>query len=223
MKPLYTQLEFNNSSSTTKLPLECESCGEVYYKLKKEIKYAQKKNLNIKYCSKKCFGLITNKSKIFSCANCGSEVKRTNAEIKKNKNHFCSLNCAGFYNSKHRTKGATRSKLEKWLEEQLIKLHPKLAIYYNNTSAIEAELDIYIPSLKLAFELNGLFHYEPIFGVNKLQRIQNNDQNKFKKCIENKIDLCVIDTSGQKYFKESTSKKYLDIINNIIKERLLTS
>ena len=35
-------------------------------------------------------------------------------------------------------------------------------------------------------------------------------------CYKRQIDLCIIDTSSQKYFKERTSKKFLDIITNII-------
>jgi len=69
--------------------------------------------------------------------------------------------------------------------------------------------------------LNGIFHYEPIFGINKLNQTQINDQNKFKSCIENKIDLCIIDTSFQQKFKINTSKKFLDIIANIINQRTL--
>jgi len=84
-------------------------------------------------------------------------------------------------------------------------------------------LDIYIPSLNVAIELNGIFHYEPIYGVDKLGKIQDNDISKSKACIDNQIDLCTIDTSGQKYFKPKTSQKYLDIITNIIKERSSTS
>jgi len=82
-------------------------------------------------------------------------------------------------------------------------------------------LDIYIPSLNLAFELNGIFHYEPIFGVDKLEKINKNDISKSKTCFNMKIDLCIIDTSYQKYIKPKTSQKYLDIITNIINERLL--
>jgi hypothetical protein len=69
--------------------------------------------------------------------------------------------------------------------------------------------------------LNGIFHYEPIYGVNKLDKIQSNDISKSKACFDAKIDLCIIDTSTQSYFKESTSQKYLNIIINIINERLL--
>jgi len=103
-----------------------------------------------------------------------------------------------------------------YLEKQLTILYPTINILYNDNSAIGSELDIYIPSLNIAFELNGIFHYEPIFGIDKLKKIQYNDSNKFMKCHENSINLCIIDTSYQKQFKESTSQKYLDIITTII-------
>ena len=68
----------------------------------------------------------------------------------------------------------------------------------------------------MAFELNGIFHYEPIFGESKLEQIQNNDSRKFQACLENGIELCIIDASSLTYFKEKSAKKYLDIITNII-------
>lgn len=106
------------------------------------------------------------------------------------------------------------------MQEQLTHLYPKLDVRYNETSAIKAELDIYIPSLKIAFELNGIFHYEPIFGPDKLQQTRNKDQYKLHACTEAKIDLCVIDTSNHRYFKEKHCKPYLDIITTIIDERM---
>jgi hypothetical protein len=127
-----------------------------------------------------------------------------------------SRSCAGTYNNAHKTHGYNRSKLELWLEKQLPILYPKIKFIFNERLTLGAELDIYIPELKLAFELNGIFHYEPIFGSNKLNEIQNRDQLKFKLCLENKIGLCVIDTSTQKYFKEESSRKYLKIITDII-------
>lgn len=57
---------------------------------------------------------------------------------------------------------------------------------------------------------------KPIYGDKKLNKIQNNDNNKFQLCQENKISLCVIDTSSQKHFTENSSKKFLQIIKNII-------
>lgn len=147
--------------------------------------------------------------------------------LKKNskitKNNFCSSSCAAKYNNTHKTTGTRRSKLEKWIEEQLTIFHPNLEIHYNKTNAINGELDIYIPSLKLAFELNGIFHYEPIYSKEKLSSTQNNDKRKFQACLEQEIELCIIDTSSQGYFKITTSQKFLDIIINTIKEKLADS
>lgn len=154
------------------------------------------------------------------CANCSMPFTKKLSQIKRCINQFCSCSCSVSYNNLHKTKGTRRSKLEVWLEKELTLLFPDLPILYSNKTIINSELDIYIPSLNLAFELNGIFHYEPIFGENKLNQIQNNDGRKFQACLEHNIELCIIDTSSQKYFKEKTSKKFLDIILQIISNKL---
>lgn len=81
-------------------------------------------------------------------------------------------------------------------------------------------MDIFIPVLKLAFELNGIYHYEPIHGPTKLSQIQNNDQRKFQACLERGIELCIIDSSSLSYFKESNALPYLKIIQKIIDQKI---
>lgn len=224
MKPKYTELKWNESKSIDKLPLECYSCHNTFFLEKRFILHKQKtKKDPCRFCSNKCRGTFNSKNKLVECKNCNVTFEKNNYELNKTKNHFCSKSCSATYNNKNKTHGNRRSKLEIWLEEQLTTHYPNLKIDYNKKDAIESELDIYIPSLKLAFELNGIFHYEPIYGDEKLNRIQENDNNKFEKCIKHNISLCVIDVSQQKYVKPKTSKKYFDIINNIVKERLLTS
>ena len=223
MKPIYTEEDFKKAKPKDKLACQCYECNEIFYTTKHTIQRAlnpNNKTLN-KFCSQKCSHLEKYRKLTFNCTECNKVFIRSKSESNKSKNHFCSKSCAAFFNNAHKTKGTRRSKLEVWLEEQLNQLYPDLKIDYNKTNAINAELDIYIPSLNLAFELNGPFHYEPIYGINKLNQIQKNDISKSKACHDAKIDLCIIDTSPQKYVKPSTSKKYLDIINNIIKERLL--
>lgn len=83
------------------------------------------------------------------------------------------------------------------------------------------ELDIFMPSLRLAFELNGLFHYQPIFGAEKLSKIQKRDRNKTIACHAKQVDLCVIDVSGQSRFTEHSSQKYLSVIDKVIMGRLV--
>ncbi len=223
MKPLYTQEEFEKSKSMGKLPCECYQCKKPFYKIKKEIKsFLNGTSLStINFCSMKCKGISSKRTKKIKCYNCNNEFERNLYRIKQYSKNFCSHSCCASYTNKHKTNGNTRSKLELWIEQQLTILYPNLEILYNNKNTIGSELDIYIPSLNIAFELNGIFHYEPIFGIERLESAQRNDISKSKACFDNKIDLCVIDTTGQKYFKEATSKKYLDIIINIINQRTL--
>jgi hypothetical protein len=225
MKPLYTNEEFNDAKSMDKLPCECYQCNKTFYKLKKEISSFNNQNPlpKIKFCSIKCMNDSRINKTLVNCTNCNFEFEKLPSQIKKSVNHFCSKSCSASYNNKNKTTGNRRSKLEVWLEEQLSQLYLDLPMDFNKKSAIGSELDIYIPSLNLAFELNGIFHYEPIYGINKLDQIQLNDKSKSLACHKAKIDLCIIDTSGQINFKSSTSQKYLDIIINIINERLLTS
>lgn len=167
---------------------------------------------------------IVNKNIKTSCKQCNKEISVAPSNLKhkkrKSQNTFCSKSCAATYNNTHKTHGTRRSKLEKYLEEELTKLYPKLEIHFNRKDAINSELDIYIPSLSLAFELNGIFHYEPIYGKDKLASIQNNDKRKFAACNDASISLCVIDTSSLNYFKPKKAEKYLNIIIKIINENL---
>jgi hypothetical protein len=138
----------------------------------------------------------------------------------KSGNRFCSRSCAATYNNLHKTTGTRRSKLEVWLEEQLRKLYPDLKILFNAKEAINAELDIHFPDLNLAFELNGIYHYEPIHGPKKLASIQTNDHRRFSACAEKGIALCIIDVSTMTYFKPTKGQYYLNIITNIINNKL---
>lgn len=218
MIPLYTEEEFKLAKSNDLLPCKCFYCHKIFYQNKHEIQAALNPNHNKKgkYCSKECQNLSQITKMTINCTNCNKEFKIYLSQVKKSKNHFCSLSCAGTYNNTHKTKGNRRSKLEKYIENELIILYPNLEFHFNRKDAINSELDIYIPSLKLAFELNGVFHYEPIHGQNRLNQIQNNDNRKFQACIEQDIELCIIDTSRQIYFKKQSSEKYLNIIKNIV-------
>ena len=208
--------------------LNCCYCNKLFLPKNKGVYDSIKSKFkinNIKYyCSEECCLAGRNRVKVMpvTCTNCGKTfIPSKNSDKRcKSKNRFCCHSCAASYNNKHKTTGNRRSKLEKWLEEKLSTLYPNLEIKYCDKTAINSELDIYIPSFKLAFELNGIYHYEPIHGQNKLEQIQRNDANKFQLCQENNISLCVIDTSQHKYVTEKSSKKYLDIIVKIIDNNL---
>lgn len=205
--------------------LDCDECKTIFKVSSKKSKTAKhlRKSGKKFYCCKECRYASQNwiLPKKVTCKYCSKEFSKRMCDIRKSPTHFCSSSCAATYNNTNKTHGYRRSKLEIWLEEQLPALFPKLDFHFNRKDAVNSELDIYIPSLNLAFELNGIFHYEPIFGSAQLNKIQNNDNRKFQACLEKKIELCIIDSSKLSYFKPANAQKYLDIIVEIIKNKVV--
>lgn len=220
MKMLIDLDELKHKKCREKIPLECLVCGVRHYRTKNlvlRVLNGNLKNTNKgSFCSKLCNNKHKEKSIKLNCKCCGKEIEKYPYEIKTHKNNFCGSSCSATFNNTNKSFGIRRSKLEIYIEECLNILYPKLEIHYNRKDAINSELDIYVPLLKLAFELNGIFHYEPIFGSEKLSKIQNNDNRKFQVCLEKQIELCIIDASQLKQFKKQTAKKYLDIVCSII-------
>jgi len=224
MLPLYTDEEFEKAISRDKLPLKCKYCEKIFYKSKHYIQTAdiESRRENYDFCGNLCRAKYQFKGHRvdFNCEQCGKPASKTLSDYKKTKHHFCSQSCSATYHNQRKQTGIRRSKFEVWVEEQLVSLYPNLEFHFNRKDTILSELDIYIPELKLAFEINGIFHYEPIFGQDKLNRIQKNEKGKFAACIENGISLCIIDISTLKYFKVSRGQKFLDIITTIIDQTL---
>jgi hypothetical protein len=214
------------------ITLVCSGCDNTLHRTRKKLTdrmakvrntSSPRKNL-LQFCSLSCSSEYKNKVRGYgttevACAWCGSVIKKELSDL-KSKNLFCNQSCSGSYNNTHRKFGVRRSKLEEWLEVSLTKMYPLMEIDFNRKDAINSELDIYFPSLKLAVELNGIFHYEPIYGEDKLMSIQNNDNRKFQACLENEIELCIIDVSQMKYFKEEKAQWVLNIISKIVDDKV---
>ena len=221
---MFSHEEFLRAKNSTLLNLKCQVCCQHFSISKKRIvgTMSKCKRGSADYCSVSC--RISGKKNMvtLSCKSCDKKFERQQGEVNKTTNgmYFCTQSCAASYINKHKTHGTRRSKLEKWLETQLTVLYPELEIRFNQNDTVGSELDIYIPSLKFAFELNGIFHYKPIYGEEKLSKTQNNDQKKFQACLEHGIELYQIDTSRQKYFTEKSSQRYFVIISSLIEKKL---
>jgi len=227
---LFSEWEFDEAGSRDKLPIKCAACDKTYNLPKNQIQTKIKEGYKQIFCSYKCSIDYRNQnttSQIVKCSQCGKEIKKANSQISKSGNNFCSRSCAAKYNSTHKTSGYRRSKLELHLQNVLEEKYLNLNIEYNDRKTLDGlELDIYIPSLNLAFELNGIFHYQPVFGKSdeerdsKFQNILDKDARKHQLCQEKNINLCIIDVSSQKKFTVKSSQKYVDAICFVIDKRI---
>jgi len=198
----------------------CHNCHNIFkisrsLLLRKFLNYRVKDAVK-KYCSKSCAYDARNTKHDVVCKNCNKNFRKVANQAIKYPNHFCSSSCAATFNNKHKTHGTRRSKLEVYLEEQIKINYPNINMICNQKDAINSELDFYFPDLKFAIELNGIFHYEPIYGKEKLLQTQNNDNRKFQACLERGIELCIVDTSKCKHLTQSSKDKFYKIISNLI-------
>jgi hypothetical protein len=152
------------------------------------------------------------------CRQCGKHFSKEENQVKKTKNNFCTRSCAASYNNTHKSYGTRRAKLEVFLEEQIKEHYPELELFCNQKTAIESELDFYFPQLRFAIELNGITHYEPIYGEDKFEKIQNNDKRKVIACYEKGIELAIVDSSSCSYLSPNNKEKYKKIIFDLIEK-----
>ncbi len=156
-----------------------------------------------------------------TCANCRVAFLKEARFTKEERNYFCTCSCSVSYNNKRREIGKKRSKLELWIEPRLKEDFPGIDIHFNRKDAINSELDIYVPSLKLAIEINGRFHYEPVFGEALLKATQKNDREKEQACKDLDIEFVVVDASGLKFLTHKKAYRYLNEIKEVIQARLV--
>lgn len=205
-----------------KIELECEFCMKKFYTESKFIKSTIRRKISdYKFCSRKCAGLAIRKRIDTKCGFCDKSISVLNCIVNKSKSGkvFCSQSCSATYRNKNKTSGCIRSKLEIWIEQELKNAFIEFEILFNRRDIINSELDIYFPSLNLAFELNGITHYKPIYGLKKFNSIKNNDEYKLKKCIEYGIELVVLNTSNLKKFNIDDSTYIFNIIKNYVLQK----
>jgi hypothetical protein len=191
----------------------CSFCETPFAKWENEIK----KHIN-HFCSVECHKNFNGRKQEVECKQCQKLFLKAPKEILKTKNNFCSRSCAASFNNTHKTYGTRRAKLEIYLEEQIKEYYPELELICNQKTAIESELDFYFPQLRFAIELNGITHYEPIYGEDKFEKIQSNDKRKVIACYEKGIELAIIDSSSCSYLSPNNKEKYKRIVFNLIEK-----
>lgn len=209
----YNKHRLDNTSAVVKTCI----CGSPV-----SVSLGHMKRYKAKYCSFKCTGIGKQKRKIVNCANCGSPVSRAFCHLKRNKLTFCNRVCQNSYFLLNPTSPIRRSKFEEWVETKIGEDFPTLQAKFNSRKDIGFELDIYIPELKIAFEINGPSHYVPIYGIESLRKKRKKGEQKRKACSKHSIKYHVINISKLKDFylyRTKHGEPYWQKIRDFICER----
>lgn len=102
MIKLFTKEEYNKAKSRDLLKLQCKNCKSQFYKNKKEIRpvlIGIPTNKTCEFCSAKCSINYRNPPILVKCKCCNKEFKKTQTNINKSPNHFCSRSCAAKINN----------------------------------------------------------------------------------------------------------------------------
>ena len=185
--------------------MQCLHCNKTFLLEKHRVQRAAKRGTG-KYCSQTCARHARRTSQEVPCANCKTLFRKHGVELKRTGNHFCSRSCSAQFNNRHKNLGASRrSKAEDYLSGLIRRDFPSLKMIQNDRALLPSglEIDIVIPHLKLAIELNGPVHYFPLFGDEKLSKIRSADILKQVEIQAAGYSLLVIDISAYGYFKKA--------------------
>lgn len=203
-QPLYCSRDcFSERNDTI---IKCDFCKKEFMRHK-----SKTKGLHI-FCSPECQRKARIKRVRVECLTCKKERYLQPCFVKVRK--FCSIECRDKY------KGFYRSEFEKVIGKCLNEEYPNLEIKFNDRIEVGVELDILIPKLKLAFEINGPHHYRPIYGEQELQLVKTKDKIKLESCIKNNIQLFILDISTVERFRPIKVLKYLQFVTKIINSKL---
>lgn len=156
------------------------------------------------------------------CEFCSRKTYKLPCQIRQNKHHFCSLSCSSKYMQQNKSTGVNKSKMEIYLRGKIENKYKSLKPSFNSRKLFGMELDIYISQLNIAFEINGIFHYKPIFGIEKLVKTQTKDKIKQEECKKLGIDLFVIDITTMNVFNEKKADYFCKRIFSEIDKRILS-
>lgn len=203
-----------HKSKICRVEINCMWCGVLFSKKKSLFSYRENH-----FCSRVCSSKFQDKKDDVECFVCGKQFKKSHYKSKNKPRHCCSLDCVKVLNNNFKDWGSSRSKLEFAIENHLGIIFSVLDIRYNKTDT-GYELDIFIPDLKLAIEINGIHHYENIFKNNRFERTQQIDREKIVKCNELGINLIVIDVSRDGQSKRIQAQRISEV-EQIIRDRII--
>lgn len=206
------------------IDMKCDLCDSFYQTTKSRIKAAIRVNSKRDVCSTECLlrDRVSKGSDIVKCLTCEKNFSKLFSQIKKSPNHFCCSNCSAIYTNKNRKTGFRRSKAELFLETIIREEFPNLEVKTSVRDLIPdgLEVDILLPTLNIAIELNGPVHYFPIYGEVKFENIKSKDVLKQVYLQQAGFNLIVLNISELKYWKTAQPKireMYEEVIKPLLK------
>lgn len=195
------------------VPFECGHCHRVFYAPKYRVLTTLKGRSRNKLdaCSSECSHALRKRSETVTCLQCGKTFEKRASDMRKSPNHFCSNSCSAAYNNHRKRRGdVRRSYAEIYLSSLIRADFPDLDIQENTRDLLPGgyEVDILIPSLRLAIELNGPIHYFPIHGEAQLEKVRHADIQKQIEIHALGYNLVVIDISHLKH--HARTRLFLD-------------
>lgn len=130
--------------------------------------------------------------------------------FKRSVNRIKDIKCCPFCFTESISETLIREMLEIHFNKKFPSVRPDfLKSQFSNKNL---EIDMYNEELKIAFEYNGIQHYEPIYGEKRLNKSIRNDNEKMRLCKENGISLIVIkyvenESKNKKLFLEEIAEK----------------
>ena len=197
--------------------VDCEQCSCQFKREVGKIRENISKGSST-FCSLKCFYANRVTSSKVPCLYCGNDVIKKKG---KTTNTFCNSSCFAFYNNKHRTKGNRRSRAEEFLENLIKREFPNHKMQTNVRDIIPdgLEVDILLPELNIAIELNGPIHYFPIHGQEYLEKMTDRDIRKQVYLQKAGYNLIVLNISELRYWK-TDQIKLTEMYEKVIKPLL---
>lgn len=203
--------------------LRCFKCNDVFTRSKSELSKSLRRNQKI-VCSKKCVRINQRNASLkdfktieLICQNCHllfnrSRIAYLNNINKNTETFFCSKKCSMTSLNRASKTSTSKSSHEVILKELIQKKYPEFDVIQNDRTVLpeNLEIDIWIPSINLAIELNGPCHFYPIYGEHRLQQTRGNDIRKVLFAQLQNINLLVVDTSSLKSKSKLSVEKFIN-------------
>lgn len=209
--------EFDELTLRENIKMYCRVCDCPFMQSKNIVIKSFKNGFTSGFCSRNCSNKFKKNQVSQLCEECQIPIMVRKWQYDNYNHFFCSYHCSAKFRAKNKKTGDNRSKIEEFIELKIKEKFPDLILLTNDRQLLNGlELDFYFPSLKIGIELNGITHYEPIYGIDRLTRSKDSDKRKMILCNEIGIELAVINISQFKYFTEKSGDIVFQEIEKII-------